>query len=170
MAGLFVPISGPVTGSTVYSENKLVARDTSFTLPEITPMVAELQATGPMSLPVWSMIEALETAITKIGVDEGLGRLIKPNMKPLEFRWAQTITDANGVTKNVGCKAFIKGMPVNIPALAVTIGETIEGEVRIATVRYALYVDGQEVVLIDKMAGKVKIMGVDYAEPVNALL
>lgn len=170
MAGLIVPISGPVSGSTAYCENKLVARDVAFTLPEVTPIVAEMQATGPMSLPMWSMVEAMETAITKIGIDEGLGNLIKPDMKPLEFRWAQTVTDTNGVTKNVGCKAFVKGIPVNIPAPAVTVGETIEGEVRIATTRYALFVDGKEYVLIDKLAGKVQIMGVDYAAPVNALL
>ena len=170
MAGLFVPISGPVTGSTVYCENKLVARDTAFTLPAITPLVAELQAMGPMSLPIWTQVEHLETAITKIGVDEGLGNLIKPNMKPLEFRWVQTITDATGKTKNVGCKAFINGILADIPAPSVTVGENIEGEVRIATTRYALFVDGVEFVLIDKLNGKLRIMGVDYAAPVNALL
>ena len=157
MAGLFVPISGPVVGSTAYCDNVLVARDVNFTLPEITPFVAELPATGNMSLPVWSLIEALETAITKIGVDKGLGKLIVPNMKPLEFRWVQTVTDADGI-------------PSNIPSVSVVKGETIEGEVRIATARYGLFVDGEEYVLIDKLAGKVRIMGVDYAEPVNALL
>lgn len=170
MAGLFIPISGPVVGSTVYCENALVARDVNFTLSEITPVVAELQATGSLSLPIWALLEALETTITKIGIDEGLGRLIKPNMKPLEFRWVQTLTDANGVTRNVGCKAFIKGIPANIPAISVAMGEPIEGEIRIATVRQALFVDGEEYLLIDKLAGKVRIGGVDYAEPVNALL
>ena len=170
MSGLFVPISGPVVGSTAYCENVLVARDVNFSLPEIAPFVAELQATGNLSMPVWSLIEALETAITKIGVDKGMGRLIKPDMKPLEFRWVHTVTDANGVTKNAGCKAFIKGIPANIPALSVAMGEAIEGEVRIATTRYALFVDGQEYILIDKLSGIVRIMGKDYAKGVSALL
>ena len=107
----FVPICGPVVADTVYSDGALVARDTSITLPEVTPMTADLQAMGTMSMPIWQLVENMETAITKIGADKGLRNLIKPDMKPLEFRWVQTVTDANGNTKNVGCKAFIKGIP-----------------------------------------------------------
>lgn len=160
----FVNICGPVIGATVYSDGKLVARDTAFTLPEITPVTADLQAMGTLSLPIWQLIENMETAITKIGADMGLSAIIKPDMKPLEFRWAQTITDANGITKNVGCKAFIKGIPNKIPGIGVTVGETSENECTIATTRYNLFVDGQEMFLVDRLAGIVRIAGKNYAD------
>ena len=165
----FVNICGPVIGTTAYSEGKLVARDTAITLPEVTPLTADLQAMGTFSLPIWQLIENMETAITKIGVDLGLRALIKPDMKPLEFRWVQTVTDANGVTKNVGCKAFIKGIPNKIPGIGVTVGEASENECTIATTRYNLFVDGQEMFLVDRLAGVVRISGKNYAD-LNSLL
>ena len=165
----FMNICGPVVGTTAYSEGKLVARDTAITLPEVTPLTADLQAMGTFSLPIWQLIENMETAITKIGVDMGLSALIKPDMKPLEFRWVQTVTDANGVTTNVGCKAFIKGIPNKIPGIGVAVGEASENECTIATTRYNLFVDGQEMFLIDRMAGIVRIAGKDYAD-INSLL
>lgn len=165
----FVNICGPVIGTTAYSEGKLVARDTAITLPEITPITADLQAMGTFSIPIWQLIENMETAINKIGADMGLRELIKPDMKPLEFRWVQTVTDANGVTKNVGCKAFIKGIPNKIPGIGVTVGEASENECTIATTRYNLFVDGIEMFLIDRLAGVVRIAGKNYAE-LNSLL
>lgn len=165
----FVNICGPVVGTTAYCEGALVARDTAITLPEVTPVTADLQAMGTFSLPIWQLIENMETAITKIGADMGLRALIKPDMKPLEFRWVQTVTDANGTTKNVGCKAFIKGIPNKIPGIGVTVGEASENECTIATTRYNLFVDGQEMFLIDRLAGIVRIAGTNYGD-MNSML
>ena len=165
----FVNICGPIVGTTVYSNGKLVARDTAITLPEITPVTADLSAMGTLSLPIWQLLENMEAAITKIGIDMGLRELITPAMKPLEFRWVQTVTDANGNTKNVGCKAFIKGVPNKIPGIALTVGEASENEFTIATTRYNLFVDGKEMFLVDRLAGIVRIAGKNYAD-INSLL
>lgn len=159
----FVNISGPVIADTVYSDGKLVARDVAVTLPEIAPQTADIQAMGTFSLPIWQLLEHMETAITKIGADEGFRSMIKPDMKPFECRWVQTVTDANGYTRNVGCKAFIKGIPSKIPGIELGVGESSENEVTIATSRYALYVDGKEMFLVDRFAGIVRIDGKDYA-------
>lgn len=167
---MFVPINGPVVADTVYCDNVLVARDVSATLPEVTPVTADVQAMGTLSLPIWQLIENMETAVTKIGVDMGLAALIKPDMKPLEFRWVQTVTDANGNTQNVGCKAFIKGIPNKIPGVSLAVGSASESEVTITTTRYSLIVGGNEVCLIDKLAGICKINGKDYAGDIGSLL
>lgn len=160
----FVNICGPVVGDTVYSENKLVARDVAITLPEITPMSADLQAMGTLSLPIWQLLEHMEAAITKIGVDEGLKSLIKPDMKPLEIRWVHTVTDANGTTRNVGCKAFLRGIPNKIPGIGLELGSASENEVTIGLTRYVLHVDGREMWYIDRLAGIIRIDGKDYAD------
>ena len=169
MAG-FVPINGPVVADTVYCNNKLVARDVSATLPEVTATTADIQAMGTLSLPVWQLLEHMETAITKIGIDMGFASMIKPDMKTIELRWVQTVTDANGTTKNVGCKAFIKGIPNKIPGVGLEIGSATEGEVTLATTRYNLFVGGKEVCLIDKLAGICRINGKDYAGGIKSLL
>lgn len=166
----FVNICGPVVADTTYCEGKQVARDTAITLPEVVPMTADLSAMGTMSMPIWQLLENMESAITKIGVDEGLRELIKPDMKQIEHRWVQPITDANGVIKNVGCKAFIKGIPNKIPGIGVGVGEASENETTIMTTRYNLFVDGVEMFLIDRLAGIVRIAGKDYASDLNSML
>ena len=170
MGAAFVPISGPVVADTVYCDNVLVARDVSFTLPEITPTTTDLQAMGTMSMPIWQLIENMETAITKVGVDMGLGKLVKPDMMPLEFRWAQTVTDANGTNKTVGCKAFIKGIPNKFAGIGIGVGETPESECTLMTTFYSLFVDGKEMVYVNRLAGICRIMGTDYAKGVSAFL
>lgn len=167
---MFVPINGPVVADTVYCEDKLVARDVAATLPEVTAMTADVQAMGTYTLPIWQLIEHMETAITKIGIDLGFAALIKPDMKTVELRWVQTVTDANGTTKNVGCKAFIKGIPNKIPGVGLEVGATIEGEITLATSRYNLFVDGKEICLIDKLAGICRIYGKDYAGDIGSML
>ena len=168
---MFVPINGPVVADTVYDENgNLVARDVAFTLPEVTPTSTDLSAMGTFSVPNWQLLENMETTLTKIGLDRGLSSLIRPDMKPLEFRWVQTQTDANGVTRQVGCKAFIRGIPNKIPGIGVTVGETNENEITFSTSRYTLYVDGREAIYIDRLAGVIRIDGVDYTATTNSML
>lgn len=166
----FVPISGPVLADTVYCDNKLTARDVAITLPEVVPMTVDLPAMGTFTMPVWQMLEHMEAAITKIGVDSGFRSMIKPDMKPFECRWVQTVTDANGNTKNVGCKAFLRGIPNKIPGVSVAVGSPNEGEITIALTRYALFVDGVEVFLIDRLSNIVRIGGKDYAADISSML
>ena len=167
---MFVNICGPVVADTAYCEGKLVARDVSLSLPEVTPTTADLPVMGTLSMPIWQLIENMEAAITKIGVDLGLRALIKPDMKPLEYRWAQTVTDENGITRNAGCKAFLRGIPLKIPGIGIEVGSASEGEVTFSLTRYNLFVDGQEMFLIDRLAGIVRIDGKDYAGDLKSML
>lgn len=167
---VFVNISGPVVANTVYVDSKLVARDVAITLPEVTATTVDVQAMGTLSLPIWSLLENMEAAITKIGVDMGLSAMLKPEPIPLELRWVQTVTDANAVTKNVGCKAFIRGIPNKIPEIGITVGEASEGECTFTLTRYQLMADGEEMFLIDRLAGIVRISGKDYVSDINGLL
>ena len=166
----FMPIYGPVVADTFYVNGALAGRDVGITLPEVTPATASVQAMGTLDLPIWQNIENMELAITKIGVDMGLRKMIKPEPLTMEARWVQTVTDANGMTKNVGCKAFAKGIPNKIPGIGVALGEASESECTSTVTRYQLIVDGQEVFLIDRLAGIIRIDGVDYAGGLNSLL
>lgn len=160
----FVDINGPVVADTVYDDGTLVARDVDIDLPAVTPTTAELKAMGTLTFPVWQLLENMEAAIKKIGLDKGLRSMIKPDMKPIECRWVQTVTEANGKTRNVGCKAFLRGMPLDLPGIGVAVGSPGEHPIRISLTRYHLFVDGEEMWLIDRLAGIVRIDGTDYAD------
>ena len=160
----FVPICGPVVADTYYVEGQLVAKDVAITLPEVAPITATVQAMGNLDLPIWQILEHMEAAITKIGLDKGLRSALTPESKAHEVRWVQTITDAEGNTKNVGCKAFLRGIPANLPEIGLEVANPSEHETRIAMTRYNLFVDGEEMWLIDRLAGIVRIAGKDYAD------
>ena len=170
MAGIFVNICGPVVADTVYSDGVLVARDVSITLPEVTPQTADVSAMGTMSLPIWQLLDNMEASITKIGIDNGLGKLLLADIKPIEVRLVQTVTDANGATKNVGCKAFLRGTPNKIPGVGLELASPSENEVTLMVTRYALYADGEEICLIDRLAGIVRILNKDYAQDLTTML
>lgn len=169
MAG-FVPICGPFVADKVLVDGVLVARDVAVTLPEITAATYEIQAMGPMTMPDWSRLEHMETAITKIGVDKGLASMAKPGARELEFRGVQTVTEANGVNKKVGVKAFITGHSNKIPGIGVAIGDPSENELTYGTTRYQLFVGGEEMWCIDRLTNVCRIDGVDYANEVESLL
>lgn len=163
---------GPVTADTTYVSGKLVARNTTVTLPEVKHVMATIQsALGEHEIPLQGLVEALEATIGKIGVDEGLAAMLTMEAKTYEFRWVQQVTSTDGTSSVEGCKAFIRGIPkVAVPAIEVAPGESVEMEVPLSVSRYQLIVNGKEIVLIDKMAGILSINGVNYATSLDSLL
>lgn len=166
----FMNLNGPILANTVYRDNKLVAKDVEFTLPEVTAMVAEVEATGPMSFPVWARVEDMVAEIVKIGLDKGFKRMITPNLKTFEFRFPQRIMDENGKQKTVPCKAFLKCRANAIPGISVVPGEATSNTIPVSVTRYQLFVNNEEYLLIDKIAGIVTINGEDYTGTANGYL
>lgn len=163
------PITGAVTGTSFYIDNVLVARDATITLPEVAPMTAEVQAMGTMTMPIWSLLENLELLINKIGIDLGFRKALKAGISSIEVRFTQTQMDTNGKTKTILCKAFCKGMTLSIPSLSGEVGSPIESEIPYSLTRYRLVVDGDEVILADRLAGKLVVNGVDYTKDLSGL-
>lgn len=167
----FIDIIGPVGANTVYVDNELAAKDTTFSLPEVTPMTTEVNAMGTMNVAIIGQLEAMETTIKKIGIDLGLGKMCRMETHTYELRWIQQVTKSGGISKNIGCKAFIRGFPKKImPALDVENGSATEGEIPIETTRYQLYADGKELCCIDRLAQIIRIDGKDYFEDLSSLL
>ena len=166
----WLDLKGPILADTVYVDGKLVAKDVTITLPGVTPVTADFRAMGTMTMPILGQIEAMEAAITKIGIDLGLRTLVKLESKTIEFRWAQDVKTSDGSTKTEGCKAFIRAMPKTIPGLSVDPGSASENELTFAVSRYQLFVDGAEFWLIDQLNQIMRIDGVDYCKTIRSLL
>lgn len=166
----WIDIPGSVVADTVYCNNKLVAKDVALTLPSVTPQTTEHRAMGPMTLPVPGLIEAMEAAITKVGVDLGLKSMVRLESATYEFRWVQDSKKADGSSKPQGCKAFLRAVPKGIPGLSIDPGSTSENEVGLWVTRYQLFVDGVEYWLIDKPNQIMRIDGRDYAKEIVSML
>lgn len=170
MAGLWIDQNGPVLANTVYNEGKLVAKDVSFTLPSVTPLTSDFRAMGTLTLPLLGQIEAMESSITKIGVDHGLSGLVKMEAKTLEFRFVQDVRTSDASSIQRGCKAFLRVIPKNIPGLTIDPGNISENELTFAVTRYQLFINGQEQWLIDQLNQILRIAGKDYYNDIRSLL
>ncbi len=166
----WLDIKGPVTADTVYADSQLVAKDTSFTLPGIEFMTADVQAMGNMTVPLIGLLENMELSITKIGIDKGLGRMNRLQKQNFEFRWVQNVVKSDGSTAVEGCKAFVRTMPGSFPEIGVEIGNASEQENTYNVTRMQIYANGVEVLLVDRLSQILRINGVDYMSKVNNLL
>lgn len=168
--GKWLDIKGPVVADTVYSDNTLVAKDVSFTLPGITFLTADVQAMGNLSVPLIGLLENMELAITKIGMDKGLKRMIRLEKQNLEFRWVQNVVNSDGSTVVEGCKAFVRTMPAAIPELGVEVGSAMESESTYTVTRMQIYVGGEELLCVDRLSQILRVDGKDYMDKITKLL
>lgn len=169
--GNTLDVRGPINADTAYANGKLVGRNVTLTLPEVTYVLATVNtALGEAEIPLYGLVDAMEATIKKVGVDMGLAKICALKSKTLEFRWAQQVTKTNGSIKTEGCKAFLRFIPKTIPSFEVNPGDSIELDIPGSVTRYQLYVNGKEICLIDKLAGICRINGVDYAKSLNSLL
>ena len=166
----WLDIKGPVVADTVYANKQLVAKDTAFTLPGITFLTADVKAMGDMSVPLVGLLENMELAITKIGIDKGLARMNRLEKQNFEFRWVQNVVQSDGSQKVEGCKAFVRTMPGAIPEIGVEVGSASENENTYNVTRMQIYADGKEILLVDRLSQILRVNGIDYMKKINSLL
>lgn len=167
---MWLDLKGPILADTVYDGGTLVAKDVTITLPSVTLVTSAYKAMGTISMPMPGQIEAMEMAITKIGIDYGLRKLMRLESKTLEVRWAQDVKKNDGSSKVEGCKAFLRATPKGIPGLSIEPGAASENEITASVTRYQLFVGGEEFWLIDQLNQIMRIDGVDYAKKIVSLL
>lgn len=166
----WLDIKGPVVADTVYADGTLVAKDTSFTLPGLEFMTADVQAMGNMTVPLVGLLENMELAITKIGIDKGLSRMNRLEKQNFEFRWVQNVVKSDGSTSVEGCKAFVRTMPGAFPETGVEIGSAPEQENTYNVTRMQIYANGEEILCVDRLSQILKINGKDYMSQISNLL
>lgn len=168
--GKWLDIKGPVVADTVYADGTLVAKDVAFTLPGIEFMTADVQAMGNMSVPLVGLLENMELAITKIGMDAGLSRMNRLEKQNFEFRFVQNVVKSDGSTGVEGCKAFVRTMPGSFPETGVEVGSTPEHENTYNVTRMQIYANGVEILCVDRLSQILRINGKDYMSKINNLL
>lgn len=165
----FVDIHGPIVANTLYVDDVLVGRDIAASLPEVEFTTATIQARGEWEIPLQTLFGAIELAVTRIGVAVNAAKLWEPGMRRLELRNVQSKTGVDGNTVNQSVKVFATGLCKTIPGGDVTVGEAIEQEHTFSLKRYQIFVDGVELLCIDR-TGPCRINGKDITSGVDNLL
>lgn len=166
----WLDIKSTTVADTVYSDNQLVAKDVSFTLPAIAMVTTDVQAMGTMSVPVVGLLEDMELAITKVGLDMGLRQMSKLEKQNVEFRWVQNVVKSDGSAMPEGCKAFVRCIPKALPGIGVEIGSASENELTYGVSRVQIFVGGVEYLLVDRLSQILRVNGTDYFKNINSLL
>lgn len=166
----YLDLRGPIAACTVYASGRLVARDVTVTLPAVTPTTGELRGMGTIEVPTPTQLEAMELALTKLGIDKELGPLADMKAQDIEIRWVQDVMKSDGSTAPEGCKAFLRAMSKGLPGLSVEPGSPSENEITFSVLRYQLYVGGKEIVLADKLNAILRVNGKNYTSVLESLL
>lgn len=160
-----------IEANTIYADNTLVANDSTVTLPEATPLTADISAMGTASIPLMGLIDDMELTITKVGIDKNMTILTRPGSHDVEIRWVQDVVATDGTISQEGCKAFLKVIPKTIhPGASLEIGSTSENDLTFEVLRYRLVVSGEELLLIDRLSHILRVNGTDYYDAFNSYL
>ena len=141
---------GAVLATKVLCNNITVAEDVTLSLPDITFVTVEQNGLGKISIPT-CLTEAMQSTVTSVGMDKGFFNMLGLSSKTFEYRFVKNLLETSGDTGVKGYKAFLRGIPSNIPGGAVEPGSSWSGDVTFEITRYQLYADGVEKILIDKL-------------------
>lgn len=159
-----------ILADTCYCDNVLFAKDVAINLPAVNFLTSEVKAMGTMEAVLVGLIENMEASITKVGQDMGLARALTPEKHSFEFRYVQNVTKADGTSGPQGCKAFLTATPKGIPQTGIEVGNNIESEISLTATRYQLYVNGEELLCIDRLSQICRINGKDYYSKIASML
>lgn len=162
MAQTTVVIPGIVEGCTVYANKEIVARDENFTLPEVNRATYTQKLPGGEQDMPSTKVEDMEATIYKNGLNENATKYI--NADDIEVRWVQNETASDGTVSMVGYKAFMLTKSITLaPGASIEAGSGTENDIVKKVLSYQLYRDGEELININKITGKVKIGDTDYS-------
>lgn len=166
-------VHNKVVGNRIFDGELEVEDITSVTLPDISFTTDEYDVSG-----LAAAIEAVDPshvdAMTlSISHNNGLNcqQLSEPRRHKLEIRLAQqALNTGMGVTDYNSIKYRAEGVPKKTSDGTVERGNPLGTTVDFALTRFEKEVGGEVVTLIDALAGIIRINGVDYTRPINALL
>lgn len=163
-------LAGPVIADTVYSDGMLCAKEATVQFPSITPLTSDYPVMGTLTLPTLGLLESMELSISSQGIDSVSGQLARLRKQQIEIRWVQQHVDAESDLHKAGCKAFFTAVPKGIPGLSIEPGSASDNEYTFEVLRYQLFINGEELWLIDRTSGILRISGSDYAADIQSLL
>ena len=167
---------GVVRGVTIYKchdgvpeQFPLIVDTGSISLPQITFPTYSQQMMGDTDVVDQSRVNPM---VTGIGCDQSViqSELHGYGVQEYLCKWAQQMKKEDGSFTVVGFSAYIAGIPSEDVASTVQVGEGTQATMNVATLKYRLVCDGQELRHVDKRLGILKMNGVDYRSEVNRLL
>ena len=165
-------IIGATGGIKVLANGHEVSNVTSISLPEIETKGEEVAGggiLGTFALPTPGYFSAMTTSVSlRTGGSDK--KYLLDDKVSLEVRLAANVQTSDGKLYVAGTRFYIVGFPSKIGNGSGEVGKTRDESIDYSTVRYREVVDGEEVLLIDQLAGVYKVGGVDMLSVLRSAL
>lgn len=145
------------------------AANVEVTLPEITHPTYTTQSTGDMEIPDQTRVNSMTTTISAPTGGERI-KLSGEGVQEYIIRFALEVEQANGLFEIRPFTAYISGIIAQRSGQSLTVGDVPSSEITINTFKYRLLEGDKELYNIDKLAGIVRINGVDYRARLNEMV
>lgn len=167
---------GVVRGVTIYkckdgvpNQFPSIVDTGSVSLPQITHPTYSMQMMGDTDMVDQSRVNPMVTGI-ECEPSVIQSELHGYGVQEYLFKWAQQMKKEDGTFTVVGFSAYVAGIPSEDVSSTARVGENTTGTMNVATLKYRLVADGQELRFVDKRTGVLRINGVDYRSEINKLL
>lgn len=164
---------GSVVASKLRDGDKLIGEHVAVELPEISMSTQDFKGAGimgTMNLPTTGQIDSMECKVSRRGLSANAVELERPGTHKLSLTFSQDYLTSAGETVPKGSKINVLGTYKSSGGGSVEDGEPYESDVTYEVLRYEIYIDGKEILLIDKRARIHRVNGVDYMELIRSQL
>lgn len=156
----------------VYDEGNVLQGIADVTLPDLEAMsdtVSGAGIAGEVDSPVLGHFQSMSATIKWRTVGKSLMKLTRQKSHQLDFRGSQQIYDAGaGEYKTVPVRVSIKGTPKKTGLGSFQVGKPTDSENEFEISYIKIYVEGNELLEIDKYNFICKIDGEDFLASVRA--
>ena len=160
----------PVIANAVYDDGVLVGQNVKYTCPLPKWQTVDIEANGTYTVPLVGRADNMQLSITHVGVDKAWAKTNTPENHKFEFRNVQPATDVNGTTIEKSVKMFVNTGAPSVSDIGVELGSASELENTYPVTRIAVYVEGEEIYMFDRLTGTLRVNGKDYSSKVQSML
>ena len=165
----FLPITDPVTGTSVRVNGKLVSKHCKVVLPSYNRKTVTYDAIG-LELPIPGSRDVSNLQLQHLGEDEYLAIMSAGGLLEVEVRFTQNKVDVSGKMKTVGGVCYTNGYAKGMPESNLEVTSSTDNTVEVIPVSCKKVIDGNVTMDFDIMAGVASIGGVDERSDIESYL
>lgn len=165
----FLPITDPITGTSVRVNETLVSKYGKIVLPSYIRKTVTYDSIG-LELPIPGARDVSNLQIQHLGEDEYLAIMSESGLLEVEVRFTQNKVDVSGKMKTVGGVCYVRGYSKGMPESNLEVTSSTDNTVEIIPVACKKVVDGKVTMSFDIMAGVAGIGDKDERSEIESLI
>lgn len=165
--------AGSVIAHKFFDNSEEVADNVSCQLPSLEFGTGEVKGAGilgTLDMPSSGQLNALTFSATMRSISKSSLSVASPGVHDIELRFSKDQFSSIGSSIPVSTKIFVRGVFKKFDPGKVEDSSTMDGTIEYEVLRYRIVIDGEEVLLVDKVNYIYKVNGIDYMANVKAAL